>query len=246
MNLAPPIARVAFVVHLEAPTTLAPDVARIEHVVHLFRGHHVRATWVVAAGKNYELLRKRGMLCQTDELALAISATETGAEGFRETLRRRLNTKLVSQSVSMVAGSPSTFRSHAAFLSEQGLRGVLSNSLKRRGMPSCSPMPCGLWQLDHALTIPGRSLFANLLPESNAARRLHKLIAAEKTVTILVDAARIAQTSSRSLQHLENLVRSVAHLASNGEISLTTAGQIVGELCSQRVARPQHSILRAA
>lgn len=246
MNRVPASARVAFIVHLEAPTPLVPDVARIEHIVHLFHGYHVRATWVVAVGKNYELLRQREMLRDGDELALAISATETGDAAFRDKLRKRLSTTLAGQSVTMVAGAPSTFRAHAAFLSEQGLRGVLSNSLKRRGSPSHSPMPCGLWQLDHALTVPGQSLFANLLPESNAARRLHKLIADEKTVTISVDATRIAQTSSRSLQHLENLVRNVSHLASSEDICLTTAGQVVGELCERRAARPQQSILRAA
>jgi hypothetical protein len=236
----------AFVVHLEVPATLASDVARIEHVVHLFRGHHVPATWVVAAGKNYELLRQRNMLRDSDELALAISPTETGATGFRDSVRKRLATTLAKQSVTMVAGQPSTFRTHAAFLSEQGLRGVLSNSLKRRGMPSHTPLPCGLWQLEHAMAIPGQSLFANLLPGGNSTRRLQKLLSDEQTITVSVDAARVAHTSTRSLQHIEDLLRSVSLLASREEIGLTTAGQIVAELSASRVARPQHSILRAA
>lgn len=246
MKLALPSARVAFVVHLEVPATLAADVARIEHVVHLFRGLHVPATWVVAAGKNYEHLRQQGMLAETDELALAISATETGAASFRDSLRKRLATTLANQSLTLVSGQPSIFRTHAAFLSEQGLRGVLSNSLKRRGTPGHAPLPCGLWQLDHALAIPGQSLFANLLPGSSSSRRLNKLLSDEQTVTIAVDAARIAHTSARSLQHLEELLRSVSQLASREEIGLTTAGQIVAELSASRVARPQHSILRAA
>jgi hypothetical protein len=246
MKFALPSARVAFVVHLEVPATLAADVARIEHVVHLFRGLHVPATWVVAAGKNYEHLRQQNMLRDTDELALAISATETGTVGFRDSLRKRLATTLANQSVTMVSGQPSTFRTHAAFLSEQGLRGVLSNSLKRKGMPNHTPLPCGLWQLDHALAIPGQSLFANLLPGGNATRRLHKLLSDERTITISVDAARIAQTSTRSLQHLEDLLRSVSQLTSREEIQLTTAGQIVAELTASRTPRPQHSILRAA
>jgi hypothetical protein len=246
MKLAPPSARVAFVVHLEVPATLASDVARIEHVVHLFRGLHVPATWVVAAGRNYEHLHQHNMLRDGDELALAISATETGAATFRDTLRKRLTTTLGSQSLTMVAGEPSTFRTHAAFLSEQGLRGVLSNSIKRRSAAGHTPLPCGLWQLDHALAIPGQSLFANLLPGSDASRRLNKLLTDEQTITISVDAARIAHTSTRSLQHLESMLRSVSQLASREEISLTTAGQIVAELTASRAPRPQHSILRAA
>lgn len=246
MKFALPAARVAFAVHLEVPATLASDVARIEHVVHLFRGLQVPATWIVAAGKNYEHLRQQNMLRDTDELALAVSATETGAADFRDSLRKRLATTLANQSVTMVSGQPSTFRTHAAFLSEQGLRGVLSNSLKRKGAPSHTPLPCGLWQLDHALTIPGQSLFANLLPGGNAPRRLQKLLSDEQTVTISVDAARIAHTSTRTLQHLEDLLRSVSHLASREEIQLTTAGQIIAELTANRVAKPQHSILRAA
>jgi hypothetical protein len=246
MKFAPPAARVAFVVHLEVPATLASYVARIEHVVHLFRGLHVPATWVVAAGKNYELLRQHNMLRDTDELALAISATETGAAGFRDSLRKRLTTTLANQSVTMIAGQPSTFRTHAAFLNEQGLRGVLSNSLKSKGVPGHTPLPCGLWQLDHALAIPGQSLFANLLPGGNSTRRLHKLLSDERTITVSVDAARIAHTSTRSLQHLEDLLRSVSNLASHEEICLTTAGQIVAELTASRAPRPQHSILRAA
>jgi hypothetical protein len=246
MKFALPSARVAFVVHLEAPTTLASDVARIEHVVHLFRGLQVPATWVVAAGKNFEHLRQQNMLRDSDELALAISATETGVTDFRDSLRKRLATTLANQSVTMVAGQPSTFRTHAAFLSEQGLRGVLSNSLKRKDVPGHTPLPCGLWQLDHALAIPGQSLFANLLPGGNATRRLHKLLSNEQTITISVDAARIAHTSTRSLQQLEDLLRSVSYLASRKEIHLTTAGSIVAELTASRISKPQHSILRAA
>jgi hypothetical protein len=246
MKSALPSARVAFVVHLEVPATLASDVARIEHVVHLFRGLHVPATWVIAAGKNYEHLCQSNRLRDSDELALAISATETGATGFRDSLRKRLATTLANRSVTLLAGQPSTFRTHAAFLSEQGMRGVLSNSLKRKGVPSHTPLPCGLWQLEHALAIPGQSLFANLLPGGNSTRRLHKLLSDEQTITISVDAARIAHTSTRSLQHLEDLLRSVSYLASREEINLTTAGHIVAELSASRVARPQHSILRAA
>ena len=246
MKFVLPATRVAFVVHLEVPATLAADIARIEHVVHLFRGLHVPATWVVETGKNFERLRQNKMLRDNDELALAISAIETGSVGFRDSLRKRLATTLAGQSVTMVAGQPSTFRTHAAFLSEQGLRGVLSNSLKRRGTPSQTPLPCGLWQLEHALAIPGQSLFANLLPGGNSARRLHKLLSDEQTITISVDAARIAQTSTRSLQHLEDLLHNVSQLASHQEISLTTAGQIVAELSARRVARSQHSILRDA
>jgi hypothetical protein len=100
--------------------------------------------------------------------------------------------------------------------------------------------------LDHALAIPGQSLFANLLPGSNSARRLHKLLSDERTITVSVDAARIAQTSTRSLQHLEDLLRTVSHLAGHEEINLTTPGQIVAELLASRTAKPQHSILRAA
>jgi hypothetical protein len=210
MNSALPSARVAFVVHLEVPTTLAADVARIEHVVHLFRGLHVPATWVVAAGKNYEHLRNHNLLRDSDELALAITATETGVHGFRDSLRKRLATTLANQSVTMVAGQPSVFRTHAAFLAEQGLRGVLSNSHKRKGTPGHTPLPCGLWQLDHALAIPGQSLFANLLPGCNSSRRLHKLLCDEQTITISVDAARIAHTSTRSLLDLDFLLRSVS------------------------------------
>lgn len=246
MKFAHTSARVAFVVHLEVPTTLATDVARIEHVVHLFRGLNVPATWIVAAGKNYEHLLQQGMISESDQLALAIAANETGAANFRDALRKRLTTTLEGQTVSLIAGEPSTFRAHAAFLSEQGIRGVISNAVKRRGAPAHSPLPCGLWQIDHALTIPGQSLFANLLPGSSASRRLHKLIIDEQTISISVDASRIAHTSMRSIQHLESMLHQVAHLASRDEIRLTTAGQIIAELAASRASRPQHSILRAA
>jgi hypothetical protein len=245
MKFAPAYPRVAFIVRLEAPATLASDVARIEHVIHLFRGYHVPATWVVAVDKSYELLRQRGLLRAGEELALAITAQETGLSHFRESLRKRLSS-IDSPSVSLVAGEPSTFRPHAAFLSEQGLRGVITNARKHRGSPGHSPLPCGLWQLDHAMMIPGQTLFSNLLPGSNASQRLNKLVADEQTITISVDAARIAHTSSRTLQNLENLLRTVSHSVSHQEIGLTTTGEIVAALTASRAARPQHSILRAA
>ena len=245
MGLAPISPRVAFIVRLETPATLSADIARVEHIVHLFRGYHVPATWVVSAGKSYELLRGRGVLHAGEELALAVSPQETGSPDFRDRLRKRL-ASINSCRLSLVAGVPSTFSPLAAFLSEQGLRGVVTNTIKRRGAPGLSPLPCGLWQLDHAMAIPGQSVLSNLLPGNNASQRLCKVIADEHTVTISVDAARIAHTSSRTLQSLEHLLRGVSQSASLEELTLTTAGTIVAELAAARASRPQHSILHAA
>lgn len=256
MKLSPSPARVAFVVHLDGPQTeqaqsAVADLARIQHLVHLFRGHHVPATWAVADCRDLKLMQHQGLLQTGDELAIAIAPSEAASPLLRESLRKRVSAMqtCTGTTVGLVAGEPAILRQHAAFLAEQGLRGILSKTLKRPAAMTTSPLPCGLWQFDDALAIPHKAWFARLLPGSNPLRRLQKLIAKEETFLISVDAAQVAhaqlsQSSTRSLQNLEKLLREVAHCASRAELAITTVGEILAALTASRVSRPQHSILK--
>lgn len=249
MKISTASARVAFTIHLEGALSAAADVARIQHVVHLFRGHHLPATWSITGRESLELMQHKGLLQDGDELALAISSdSSTKNDQFRSTLRQRLAMIHASTgtTIQLAAGEPTTLRNHAAILAEQGIHGILSNTRKLAADPSHSPLPCGLWQLDYAISIPKKSWFARLLAGGSALHQLNKLISKERSVLITVDAAQFAHASTRSLQSLEKLLRQVSHAASREEISITTAGEIVSELTASRVARPQHSILRAA
>lgn len=253
MKLSPSPARVAFVVHLDGPHTeqaqsAVADIARIQHLVHLFRGHHVPATWAVTDCCDLKLMQHQGLLQAGDELAIAISRSEATAPLLRESLRKRVSAIQIctGTTVGLVAGEPALLRNHAAFLAEQGLRGILSNTLKRPTAKTHSPLPCGLWQFDDALAIPHKSWLARLLPGGNPLQRIQKLIAKEETCLISVDAAKVAHASTRSLQNLEKLLREVSHSASRAELAINTAGEILAGLTASRVSRPQHSILRAA
>lgn len=258
MKLSPSPARIAFVVHLDGSQSdqarpARSDIARIQHLVHLFRGHHVPATWAVADSSSLNQLQDQGLLQAGDELALAISRSHLSSPLLRDSLRKRISAiqALMDKTVSLVAGEPALLRPHAAFLAELGLRGILSHTHKRAAAKTYSPLPCGLWQFDYALAIPQKSWFARLLPGSNPIQRIHKLIAKEETFLISIDAARVAQaqlsqSSTRSLQNLEKVLREIGHCASRAELTITTAGEILAALTTTRVARPQHSILRAA
>ena len=252
MKLSASPARAAFVVHLEGPhvhvgQSGAAHLARVQHLVHLFRGHHIPATWSVAGCCDLHFIQNKNLLQSGDELALAISAKQANSPLLRDSLRKRLasiqnNTKSV---VGLVSGEPTQLRNQAAFLAEQGLRGILSNMSKRRGENIYSPLPCGLWQFDNALTIPHHSWLARLV-SGGSLHNLQKLLSTEKLTVVSVDAMRLAHASSRSLQNLEKLLRHVSHAASRDEVAITTAGELLAELTASRVARPQHSILRAA
>lgn len=252
MKLSASPARVAFVVHLEGPhvhdgQSGAAHFARVQHLVHLFRGHHIPATWSVAGCCDLHLIQNKSLLQSDDELALAISAKQANSPLLRDSLRKRVTAiqNNTNTTVGLVSGEPAQLRNHAAFLAEQGLRGILSNMSKRRGENIYSPLPCGLWQFDETLAIPHRSWLARLVSGS-ALHHLQKLLSTEKITMVSVDAMRLAHTSSRSLQNLEKLLRHVSHAASREEVAITTAGELLAELTASRVARPQHSILRAA
>ncbi|MDZ4658097.1 MAG: hypothetical protein SH868_11020 [Bythopirellula sp.] len=253
MKLSPSPARVAFVVHLDGlqagrAQPARADLARIQHLVHLFRGHHVPATWAIAAGCDLKLMQHRGLLQAGDELAIALSHNTAASPLLREWLRKRVAAMhtCTGTTVGLVAGEPIHLRNHAAFLAEQGLRGILSNTLKRHAENTYSPLPCGLWQFDTAVAIPHKSWFARLLPGSSPIQRIHKLTAKAETFLVSIDAAQVAHASTRSLQNLEKLLREVGHSASRAELSITTAGEILATLTATRISRPQHSILRAA
>jgi hypothetical protein len=246
MKASPSAARLIFVIHLEGPESTPADVARIQHVVHLFRGHRVRATWSIANCQSLQRMHQRALLGESDELALAISPLEVGSQTFRASLRKRLSMiqSATGTKIGLITGEPTSLRSHAAFLSEQHLRGVLSNIPLRPHLPTCAPLPCGLWQLSHTLAIPQTSWLARWLPGGSDLRRLNKQIANHEIVLISVDAPRIAHTSPRHLQSLERLLREVSLSASRDEIAITTAGEIIDELSAHRTPRPQHSILK--
>jgi hypothetical protein len=248
MKSYPSSTRVAFVVHLDGPKSAAADVARIQHVVHLFRGHHIPATWAIANCDSLQLMQHKGLLEPGDELALALPQTNSlSSNAFRESLRNKLTEiRACSRTtIHLAAGEPTIMRIHAATFAEQGIRGIVAESKVRQGELSYTPLPCGLWQLNQALTIPQKSWLSWLFSGS-AIQSFNKLLAKRSTVLIAVDASRIAHASARSLQSLEKLLRHVSHIASHDELAITTAGEIIAELAASRVARPQHSILRAA
>ncbi len=249
MKFSPALSRVAFAIQLEGALSAAADVARIQHVVHLFRGHHLPATWSIAGRDSLELVQHKGLLQEGDELALAISSDSSMNVGhFRDTLRKRLAMIQASTgtTIQLAAGEPTMLRNHAAILAEQGIHGILSNTRKPASAHGHSPLPCGLWQLDYAISVPQKSWFTRLLTSGSTLHQLNKLVSKDQTVLITVDAAHFAHASSRSLQSLEKLLRQVSFAASREEIAITTAGEIVAGLTASRVARPQHSILRAA
>lgn len=248
MKSYPSSTRVAFVVHLDSPRSAAADVARIQHVAHLFRGHHIPATWAIANCDSLQLMQHKGLLEPGDELALAIPQTTTlSNSAFRESLRQKLNEiRACSRTtIHLAAGEPTIMRDHAATFAEQGIRGIVAESKVRQGELPHSPLPCGLWQLNHALAIPQKS-WLNWLLSGSAIQSFNKVLAKHSTVLVSVDASQIAHASARSLQSLEKLLRHASHIASHDELTITTAGEIIAELAASRVARPQHSILRAA
>lgn len=246
MNVTPPAARVAFVIHLEGPHSKQADVARIQHIIHLFHGHHLRATWSIANCDSLARMYQKGLLDEGDEVALALQPLEISSVAFRGSLRSRLASIqfCTGRPIGLLAGDPDLLRPHGAFLNEQQLRGILSCSARRAGSPTHSPLPCGLWRLDHALAIPHTSLFNRLFFGGSPLHQLNKLIAGDDAVLISVDALKVAHGSTRHLQCLEKFLRHVSHCISRNEISLTTPGEIVAELSAHRVSRPQHSILK--
>lgn len=239
-------ARLAFVVHVESPRAAAADVARIEHVIHLFRGHHLPATWTASSCHSWQSMRHHGLLESSDEIAIAINHRESRSD-FRDSFRKQLGAieNCLGSEIRLVAGEPADLRHHAAILADQGIQGVISNQVKSVSTPCHSPLPCGLWQLDFATSIPHGSWMSRILGGS-VWSRISKIIAKEPTVIVSVDATRMAHASTRGLQGLERLLGQVSHVASQRELRITTAGEIAAELAASRVSRPQHSILRAA
>jgi hypothetical protein len=248
MNSYPSSTRVAFVVHLDSQKSAAADVARIQHVMHLFRVHHIPATWAIASCDSLQLMQHKGLLEPGDELALALPQTNSlKPNTFRDSLRQKLSEirACSRSSINLAAGEPTIMRIHAATFAEQGIRGIVSESKIRQGSLPHVTLPCGLWQLNHAITIPQKS-WLNWLLSGSAIQSFNKTLAKNSTVLVAVDAARIAHASARSLQGLEKILRNASQMASHNELRITTSGEIIAELTASRVARPQHSILRAA
>jgi hypothetical protein len=248
MKSYPSSTRVAFVVHLDSPKSAAADVARIQHVAHLFRGHHIPATWAIASCDSLQLMQHKGLLEPGDELALSLQQTNSlSTSEFRDSLRQKLSEiRACSRTtIHLTAGEPTIMRDHAATFAEQGIRGIVAESKMRQGELPHTPLPCGLWQLNRAVSIPQKSWIGRLLG-GGSITQFNKAIATQSTVLVAVDASQVAHSSTRSLQGLEKLLRHASHSASRDELAITTAGEIIAELAATRVARPQHSILRAA
>ncbi|TWU23778.1 hypothetical protein [Bythopirellula polymerisocia] len=252
MKLAHTAPRVAFVIQLQTQGT-ATDVARIQHVVHLFRGHRIPCTWSVAGCCSLESIQHKGILQSTDNLALTFGHENSTAQSssglFRDTLRKRLAAMRACSGaeIHLVAGDPTTLRSHAAILAEQGIRAVLSSSEQQSLSSSHSPLPCGLWQMNFGAMIPRRSWLARFVAGNQSVlRQVTKLSALDQPLLVSIDASAVAHTSARSLQQLDKLLQSISLCASRQQVNVVTVGEIVVELSAGRVSRPQQSILRAA
>jgi hypothetical protein len=244
--------RVAFVVHLQGSGATKADLARTTHVAHLFRMHRLPCTWSLAGCCSLEVLLQKNLLGLADELALAMKPLSEqpvlSGDRFGEALRQRLAAVQACNGlrVGLVSGNSEQLRGHAAVLAEQGLRGVIDDQPAGRRMP-LTPLACGLWQINCGAHIPERTWIARLFSRGTGTlRQVARLQAANAPLVVSVDASAIAHSTPRQLQQLDNLLRQVSLSASDSQIEMVTAGQLVARLGNRRSSRPQQSILKAA
>ena len=253
MSQATIVPRVAFVLNLGVNEASQPDTARLKHLTHLFQGHRLPATWVVEDAQHAKMLApQRTASPITTEVALAIEGLWSEVETPPTVFRKELNSRCAAvraaaeSSIELVAGCPQQLRTKASLLSEQGIRGILS-STEDRNAPNSRSLPCGLWQLEYQLRIPQkRSITSWFSTRSVSLKKLISADASRETAIVAVDTSQLGNSSARSLQAFEKMLREVSWAASRNQIAVTTAGAVIAELSNHRAVKPQRSILKVA
>ena len=253
MDEAKTMPQVAFVMNLAGSQGTETRSARIQHLVHLFHGHRLPATWVVADLECAKLLSAQHSASSFEtEIAIPVegawSEADTPPSSFRRQLAERCAAirAAANSEIGLVAGDPRTLRSRAALFAEQDIRGILSLE-QDSSAKSSRPLPCGMWQLEMHFQIPQ----VRRLSQWFSGRRIStkQLVAAgrERSTTLIgIDTGKLGTSNARSLRSFEKLLREVSWAASRNQLTVTTVGEVVNELASQRAVKPQQSILRSA
>lgn len=244
--------KVAFVVNLAARHQDDAIAARGNHLVHLFSGHRLPATWTVDGAEQATQLQQQLASPIKNDLALRIASPafrpNSSPAQFRAELRAQIAVLGAANGAALrlVVGDPQLLRPRASLLAEQGIRGIMPVMPERQAVAKPRPLSCGLWQLEPSFSVPVKRRLASLL--RSACPSVKQLIAATPTETTLVQvqADEFGRTGARSLQGLEKMLREISWAASRDQLVVSTVGELLTTLASQRAVSPQRSILREA
>ena len=250
MDLTHRTTRAALIINLGRCTIPAEQQARLQHMIGVLHGLGLPATLVLENVAQAEQILEQVTGSPPPEVVLSLEAQVTGRNADHCNFRRIVQQELLAIRRSpwgmprLVMGDPEVLRSRLAFLSEQGVGGILSTKQSRRGRQAIRPLPCGLWQLEPTIKVaPARPLFDLLFP-----RRLSvKQVAAVRTVHFLyVDAEVLQRMSARRFRGVEEFLRDLSVAQSQNQLTVCCASETVASLACPREAKPQRSILRVA
>lgn len=244
--------RIAFVVDLADTSPSEADKARLLHLLHLFTGHRLPATWIVDTAERARLMREQNTAPASGEVAFRIDMQRLSPLSSHLQFRAELGSQIATLSdaseadAQLLVGDPQLLRSRATILAELGIVGVFFDQQDRSTPAKPRPLPCGLWQLQPSICLPQKRRLANLLSRrQTSVKRLLALDTAE-TAILMVRSAELGRSGARALRGLEKLLREISWAASRDQLIVSTVGETLAELTSQRVVKPQRSILRVA
>ena len=142
-----------------------------------------------------------------------------------------------------MVGDPQLLRSRAAILAEQGISGVFSERSGRSSPALPRPLPCGLWHLEPSFCIPRKFRLANLLGKRRLSAKHLLADGRAKTTLVMVQSADLGHAGARGLRGIEKLLREISWAASRHQLIVSTVGELLAELVSQRTVKPQQAIL---
>lgn len=243
------VPRLSFVINLAHADNAGPHLARLKHLVHLFHGHRLPATWVVGDAAEAPLLQDSAAAAVPHQIGLSLdeswASAHLSAARFGDALGRRLaKLACVHGAPTLVAADCGSLGSRMTVLAELGIRSVFTNASEDAAPLKPRPLPCGMWLVAPRVRLPKRRLVRWLPTRPTSVKEL-LATACEGNVLVGV-AADGEHVGADGMRALDRLLRDVSWCASRGQLRVTTVSEIVADLTSRHVVKPQRSILRAA
>ena len=244
LNAPPIMPTIALIINLSLPDESGQNIEKPPVLARQIGNLGLAATWVIDGARQAKILGQRLLATDTQELAVTTCARSP------QRLRRELaDLQAAVQAtsghvVSMIVGDAQHLRAHTAVLADLGFRAVVSNARPTETSRPARLLPCGLWQLDPAVTLPQPRHRWSLFPTRQlTVAQLFATGSVSQPIALSVDPSRL---SDRDLQGCQRLLQEIAEANRQQQLAVATVNDVVAQLVSQHEVKPQRSILRRA
>ncbi len=203
------------------------------------RQAQVPTTWII------DQPRQAKMLADTPAIEFGAAVAARSPQRLRSELANLQAgvQATANQSLCVVAGDPQQLRSRASLLANLGIRAVVADGHSQEVATTLRQLPCGLWQFDPSIGLPGPRRRWSFLPTRQPSLRQ---LVDDDANSPRVLAINLGQANAHDEKIFTQLMQEAAQASRDQALRVVTIGDLANQLTNQHEVKPQRSILRRA